>query len=176
MKELENNDPVQSLLIKLSLPDQLLHTYACNCAEHALRVVISIGGDKPPYSDCWTILESKREWLKGEYDTEELRSDMHLLGTYGLYWGNPLHAGAAVLAAAWVPDTWLMFAIDEGYAEKITSLGSLLEAVLTTVEESRLAVGHAAVDRANYLALVQAETNWQYDHLLALAENYTNLH
>jgi len=46
----------------------LLHEFACRCAEDALRVA-GVSDER-----CWNAIKAKREWLKGAIDDDELRA------------------------------------------------------------------------------------------------------
>lgn len=46
------------------LPDELLHTFACDCALHALQREKQQG--REPYLVVWEVLKEKRRWLRNE--------------------------------------------------------------------------------------------------------------
>ena len=159
-------------------PARALHELMCDCAAHALEVC------EPIYRKAgFTLfpeeepLAVKRRWLSGEASTDELASAQQG-AVWHLYWGNPIHLGAAVLGAAWYPGGGLMLAEDEGYAESMTHYDSAAEAAMDVMREAVLAV-HDLVYRSLYerdsanqeaaqaaQSAAEAEQRWQREHAL----------
>lgn len=58
----------------VGIPDHILHTFACDCAERALQIRRHRG--REPDKTLWKVIEVKRQWLNGEATTQQVR-DAH---------------------------------------------------------------------------------------------------
>ena len=86
LEEVSEEDRLWAVLREEFLPAELLHEFACRCAERALKAAGVTD------TRCWNAIEAKRKWLKNEITDEELAAARDA-------------ARAAARAAAWAA-TW----------------------------------------------------------------------
>ncbi|MDI1449529.1 SpoIIE family protein phosphatase [Polyangium sp. 6x1] len=159
-------------------PDYLLHTWMCDCAEHALSVCDALAG-AAGYGSMPepTPIEVKRSWLAGEADDADLERAQYQ-AVPECYWGKPLALGAAVLGAAWYPGSGLALAEDEHYAESMSYYPSAFAAACDVMRECMKAVGdvaHRAALKSGdpssagevWRRAREAEMAWQRSHILS---------
>lgn len=68
-------------LLHASLPPQLLHQFACDCAARSLQLARSAGVSAPPA--LHEALETKRRWLNGACSEEDLDRVKHEVTAWG---------------------------------------------------------------------------------------------
>lgn len=131
------------------LPDDLLHTFACDCAKHALDRETEKG--RPPIGRVWEIIRTKRKWIKGNVRDEELEA---IFKRVHREVGHPeLHADKANASEA---------AIDAAFE------ASLLDPMDAATGASWAAARSYAIDTRE--ATGAKERQWQLDRLASLCE------
>lgn len=88
LPDVSATDKLWAVLRPEFLPDELLHEFACRCAEYALSFV------ENPDPRSVAAVEAKRKWLRGEISDDELTKARAAAWDA---WG----AKAAAEAAAW---------------------------------------------------------------------------
>ena len=66
LPDVDAEDKLWAVLRPEFLPDEILHEFACRCAEYALSFV------KSPDRRSVAAIEAKRAWLRGEISDDEL--------------------------------------------------------------------------------------------------------
>ncbi len=134
------------------LPDHILHTFACDCAERAL--IRERKKEREPDPRSWEAIRVKRLWIEGKSSNEEL--DV----AWAAAWSAARDAARyAAWAAAWAA-AWS--------AARDAAWSAAWDAAWDAAWAAALdAAGYAALDAAR-----KKERSWQKEHLLAMIEQY----
>jgi hypothetical protein len=68
--EIPAKDKLWAVLREEMIPANILHEFACRCAENALLKEREAG--REPHADSWRAIEVKRLWLQGKASDQEL--------------------------------------------------------------------------------------------------------
>jgi hypothetical protein len=138
----------------LHLPDDLLHTFATDCAQRALELEKKRGRDA--YASVWEVLKAKRRWNRGDAPDRVVDSAFDVAHRAIGY--RELHARSA------------------------TALETAIDAMLEAANHDPVdAVNGAAWAAARSFAIATkeasgaAERRWQMERLATLCEMWGNV-
>jgi hypothetical protein len=90
MRSVSIDDRLWVVLRSKVISENILHEFACRCAEHVLMRERKAGREPDPRS--WAAIEAKRQWVKGKISNKQLDAA----------WSAACNAaGSAACNAAW---------------------------------------------------------------------------
>ena len=168
-------------------PDKVLHLFACDCAEMALKRERSEG--REPAAASWEAVKAKRQWLKGEISKDKLKefweaaaaAAAEAVAAYAAYtaaaYGTASYGAAEVAAEA--ADAEVAAAEAEAAyeaADAAEAAAAAADAAYSAADAAHAAdAAYSAADAAHAAAQAATESQerlWQQKHINTIYWKY----